>query len=190
VPSLRDDEDYELVGGGATERAPDPAERHLEKLTPEARELAERMLARQRPKMAARSARRQALADAYAATEIADVRKLNRQLAIKSVTLPDGTVRYFGACACSFHGPQQTDRAIAIREYEAHECSIDGDSIHRTFAGSADKRPKSALIPALRGEREAEGTRMPGEDLAEVEPVKEQVDDGVARFQLLELKPK
>ena len=79
--------------------------------------------------------------------------RLNRASALRTVVV-DGITQHFGACACRWHGLRVSDPEVALREYDAHPCTIPLETEHdhpafRELRYDADgklvKRPASAL---------------------------------------------
>jgi hypothetical protein len=89
---------------------------------------------------------------AYQAAERSEAVRLNRENALRSVREDDVT-HYFGACACRWHGLRVSDPEVALREFDAHPCTIpfDMESDHpafrdlRTVDGKLVRRPVSVL---------------------------------------------
>ncbi len=148
-------------------------------------------------------ARRQERRDREVAVAMAAERneaiRLNRANALRSVA-QDGAVLYFGACACRWHGLRVSDPEVALREYDAHPCSIplDMEADHPAFRdlrmveGKLVKRPASSLalnqvLPD--GQILNSITGATGAELT-IDQVKSTTidEDAEKRFALLELK--
>ena len=82
----------------------------------------------------------------------------NRTAALRTGTWPDGGVYHVTACACGWHGLRQADPEVARREYDAHACSINGDTAVDRAAANVDrltygpKRERSSMVDAVRVE--------------------------------------
>lgn len=146
-----------------------------------------------------RQARRDREVSVLLEAERAEAVRLNRSNALRTVTA-DGATLYFGACACRWHGLRVSDPEVALREYDAHPCTIplETEADHPAFRelrmgadGKLVKRPASAL--AL-NQVLPDGTiinTITAPIGAEVAPEAAKVtttDDTEARFALLELK--
>jgi hypothetical protein len=127
--------------------------------------------------------------------------RLNRASALRTVVV-DGATLHFGACACRWHGLRVSDPEAALREYDAHACTIPLETEHdhpafRELRYDADgklvKRPASAL--AL-NQVTPDGRILNSltevaeiDDVTPAQSVTKHVDDDfVVRAALLELK--
>jgi hypothetical protein len=89
---------------------------------------------------------------AYQAAERSEAVRANRANALRSI-VADGVTVHFAACACRWHGLRVSDPEVALREYDAHPCTIplDMEADHpafrdlRTVDGKLVKRPVSVL---------------------------------------------
>lgn len=86
------------------------------------------------------------------AAERAEAIRMNRANALRSV-VADGVTIHFAACACRWHGLRVSDPEVALREYDAHPCTIplETEADHPAFRdlrmvdGRLVKRPASTL---------------------------------------------
>jgi hypothetical protein len=127
--------------------------------------------------------------------------RLNRASALRTVVV-DGATLHFGACACRWHGLRVSDPEVALREYDAHPCTISLETEHdhpafRELRYDADgklvKRPASALAlnqVAPDGRILNSLTEVAGiDDVTPAQAVVKHADDDFAvRAALLELK--
>lgn len=132
---------------------------------------------------------------------------MNRTGALRGPVSVDGVDHWWAVCTCRWRSLQVKDPELALREYDAHPCSIpvEDDAPARAQAAlnnhvkveRADgtfgmaRRPPSTLIPALAQERTAADEQalagvVEGRDTS---PATKQTEDEAAeRFALLELK--
>lgn len=112
-----------------------------------------------------------------------EVKKRNRDAAVRHVELPNGYERWWTVCSCGFCGLRVEDPELARREYDAHDCAAAGvgqaavdRAVAETDRNTLVKRTQHVLKPSVVTAEEA--------------PVVTAVDiDGAEqRFALLELK--
>jgi hypothetical protein len=133
---------------------------------------------------------------------------LNRAAALRGPVVLDGVDHWWAVCVCRWSGVRHKDPELALREYDAHPCSIplENDAPMRAQAALSDhtfveredgsfgmrKRPKSTMIPALAEQRTpADELALRGEheDRNETRSTTTRTEDEAAqRFALLELK--
>jgi hypothetical protein len=132
---------------------------------------------------------------------------LNRAAALRGPVSIDGVDHWWAVCVCRWCSVRLKDPELALREYDAHPCSIpvEDDAPMRAQRALNDfrlveradgsygiaKRPASILIPALAQERTAADEQalagvQEGRDTTPA--TKQTEDDAVERFALLELK--
>lgn len=134
----------------------------------------------------------------FQAAERREAIRLNRGNALRTVT-EDGVKHFFGACACRWHGLRVSDPEIALREYDAHACTIplDMEADHPAFRdlrmGGDGKLVKRGPSDLALNQVQADGaivntlTQPVGAEVAPVKPAT--LDDAAEiRAALLELK--
>lgn len=132
---------------------------------------------------------------------------LNRAGALRGPVSIEGVDHWWAVCVCRWRSLRVKDPELALREYDAHPCSIpveddapmraQRDLNNHTLVERPDgtfgmaRRPASTLIPALAQERTAADEQalagvVEGRDTS---PATKQTEDEAAeRFALLELK--
>lgn len=124
--------------------------------------------------------------------------RLNRASALRTV-VADGVTVHYAACACRWHGLRVSDPEVALREYDAHPCTIplDMEADHPAFRelrmvdGRLVKRPASELalnqvLPD--GQVLNSLTGAVGAELEQAPVTATEDDAAEKRFALLELK--
>lgn len=177
-----------------------PADRYKELPEGVTPELAEERLKRAFAKHGARRLeRRDREIAAFQASERAQAIRLNRAGALRT-HVAEGVTVYFTACACKWHGLRVSDPEVALREYDAHPCTIplDTEADHPAFRelrivdGRIVKRPASTLaLNQVLGDGQIVNslTDKLGSEIALTErrPTTSH-EDAELRFALLELK--
>lgn len=133
------------------------------------------------------------------AMEERQLRAENRAHALRTIH-GDGKAVYYAACACKWHGLRGADPELALREYDAHPCSIsfrDDSVVDRELKLDADGRlvrrpasqlalntvlPDGTIINGLDGHRPDEVGVGAGAKPTTAD------EDQAKRFALLELK--
>lgn len=146
-----------------------------------------------------RQERRDREVAAHQAAERAEAIRLNRGNALRTVVV-EGVTLHFGACACRWHGVRVSDPEVALREYDAHPCTIplETEADHPAFRelrfdgdGRLVKRPASmlALNQVLSDGTIINTITAPvGAEVAPVEKTTTLDEDQEKRAALLELK--
>lgn len=131
----------------------------------------------------------------------------NRHAALRGPVSIDGLDHWWAVCVCRWTSLRLKDPGLALREYDAHPCSIalEDDAVQRA-QDSVDrfvmveredgtrgmvKRPKSTMIPALAEQRtpaDERALRGEHEERNTIVGTTRSEDEAAERFALLELK--
>jgi hypothetical protein len=191
--------EQDQAGPAPADDAP-PADRYKDLPDGVTPELAEERIKRAFAKHGARRLeRRDREVAAFQASERAEAIRLNRAGALRT-HVAEGVTVYFTACACKWHGLRVSDPEVALREYDAHPCTIplDTEADHpafrelRTVDGVLVKRPAStlALNQVLDDGQIVNSLTAPvgGEVTTDTARITTDDEDVARRFALLELK--
>lgn len=141
-----------------------------------------------------RRAKYEARAKAESAIQLAQVKADNRAGALRTVFV-DGVQHFFGACACKWHGLRVGDPELALREYDAHPCTIslyDDSVIDRELKYDADgriiKRTSIQAVNQVLPDGQVINTITPDSTVGTSTKTTTEEEDQAKRFSLLELK--